>query len=226
MRQELYRGCLAALSAVAPLFATRLPAHPLFCHSTMNRFGSLILARFTGDSTAPNSSRWRSAASTSAVVAARKPVPSSTPITNSRGRPLFPFGPARISPVGEAVDRDRESHSHLPLDDPGWMRRRRTRPPATRHRARRAPRPRAPRPRRVRPARSAPAGYGHDQMQRHRFTLGTRGASNGSRCCVPGPSISARASTCAPQSGHLAGNGSRTSMANCVRQPRHSPATV
>ena len=36
MRQELYRGRLAALSAVAPLFATRSPAHPLFCHSTMN----------------------------------------------------------------------------------------------------------------------------------------------------------------------------------------------
>ena len=29
-----------------------------------------------------------------------------------------------------------------------------------------------------------------------------------------------------PQSGHLAGSGSRTSMANCVMQPRHSPATV
>ena len=30
----------------------------------------------------------------------------------------------------------------------------------------------------------------------------------------------------APQSGHLAGSGSRTSMANCVMQPRQSPATV
>ena len=35
--------------------------------------------------------------------------------------------------------------------------------------------------------------------------------------------MSARASTSAPQSGHTAGSGSRTSMANCVRQPRHSP---
>ena len=30
----------------------------------------------------------------------------------------------------------------------------------------------------------------------------------------------------APQSGHVAGSGSRTSTANCVWQPRHSPATV
>ena len=38
--------------------------------------------------------------------------------------------------------------------------------------------------------------------------------------------MSALASTSAPQSGHTAGSGSRTSIANCVRQPRHSPATV
>ena len=38
--------------------------------------------------------------------------------------------------------------------------------------------------------------------------------------------MSVRASTSAPQSGHLAGSGNRTSMANCVRQPRQPPATV
>ena len=55
-----------------------------------------------------------------------------------------------------------------------------------------------------------------------RFVL----ASKGSRPCPVSPSMSARASTSAPQSGHTAGSGSRTSMANCARQPRHSPATV
>ena len=40
--------------------------------------------------------------------------------------------------------------------------------------------------------------------------------------------MSARVSTSAPQSGHVAGSGSgsRTSTANCVIQPGHSPATV
>ena len=38
--------------------------------------------------------------------------------------------------------------------------------------------------------------------------------------------MSARASTSAPQSGHDAGSGRRTSTANCVRQPRHAPATI
>ena len=41
-----------------------------------------------------------------------------------------------------------------------------------------------------------------------------------------GPSMSARARTSAPQSGHVAGSGNRTSTANCARQPRHAPATV
>ena len=44
--------------------------------------------------------------------------------------------------------------------------------------------------------------------------------------CAAGPSMSARARTSAPQSGHVAGSGNRTSTANCARQPRHSPATV
>ena len=38
--------------------------------------------------------------------------------------------------------------------------------------------------------------------------------------------MSARARTSAPQSGHVAGSGNRTSTANCARQPRHAPATV
>ena len=38
--------------------------------------------------------------------------------------------------------------------------------------------------------------------------------------------MSVLASTSAPQSGHVAGSGSRTSIANRVRQPRHCPATV
>lgn len=54
----------------------------------------------------------------------------------------------------------------------------------------------------------------------------TRGASDGSRRVVAGPSMSERARTSAPQSGHVVGNGSRTSTANCVWQPKHSPATV
>jgi hypothetical protein len=49
---------------------------------------------------------------------------------------------------------------------------------------------------------------------------------NGVRPAGADPSMSARASTSAPQSGHLAGNGSRTSTANGVLQPRHSAATV
>ena len=53
--------------------------------------------------------------------------------------------------------------------------------------------------------------------QRYRFTFRTCGASNGSRRCAPGPSMSERASTSAPQSGHVAGSGSRTSTANGVR---------
>ena len=44
--------------------------------------------------------------------------------------------------------------------------------------------------------------------------------------CAAGPSMSARARTSAPQSGHVAGSGNRTSTANCARQPRHAPATV
>ena len=47
-----------------------------------------------------------------------------------------------------------------------------------------------------------------------------------SGAAFPIPRRLARASTSAPQSGHPAGSGSRTSMANCVWQPRHSPATV
>ena len=102
------------------------------------------------------------------------------------------------------------------------------RPPATPDRANRAPRRAAPRPRRVQPARSAPVPQdtSHDETQRYRFTFWTCGASNGSRRCAPGPSMSERASTSAPQSGHVAGSGSRTSTANGVRQPRHSAGSV
>ena len=248
MRQELYRGRLAALSAVAPLFATRSPAHPLFCHSTMNRFGSLILARFTGDSTAPNSSRWRGAASTSAGVAARKPVPSSTSTTNSRGRYRSRASDAQTSLRNRAIADParpfcRSAPPEYPQPEKPWT------GTASLIHTFRSTTPvgcvaggRAPRRRdiervvhRVHELRvlvafgqleQLPQDTAHDQMQRHRFTLGTRGASNGSRHCVPRLSMSTRASTSAPQSGHLAGNGSRTSMANCVRQPRHSPATV
>ncbi len=60
----------------------------------------------------------------------------------------------------------------------------------------------------------------------HRFPPRIRGGPNGSRGCVPGASMSARASTSSPQSGHFAGSGNRTSMANRVRQPRHCPDTV
>ena len=38
--------------------------------------------------------------------------------------------------------------------------------------------------------------------------------------------MSALASTSAPQSGHVAGSGRRTSIANCILQPTHWPATV
>ena len=38
--------------------------------------------------------------------------------------------------------------------------------------------------------------------------------------------MSVRASTSPPQSGHDGGSRTRTSTANCVRQPRHSPATT
>ena len=69
-----------------------------------------------------------------------------------------------------------------------------------------------------------PQNATHDETQRHRFVLRTCSALNGGR--GTGPSMSARASTSAPQSGHVVGSGNRTSMANCVMQPRHSPATV
>ena len=73
---------------------------------------------------------------------------------------------------------------------------------------------------------SAPAGCGPRQAQRHRFAVRLRNGLNGVRPAGAGPSMSARGSTSAPQSGHLAGNGSRTSTANGVLQPRHSAATV
>ena len=67
-----------------------------------------------------------------------------------------------------------------------------------------------PLPPAVRPAGTFPAsGSASGRMAALRF---------------PVPRRLARASTSAPQSGHPA--GSRTSMANCVWQPRHSPATV
>ena len=80
---------------------------------------------------------------------------------------------------------------------------------------------------RLRTDRSAPAEC-DTRMKRngHRSDLRIRGAANGSRRCGPGPSMSARESTSSPQSGHVAGSGSRTSIANSVRQPKHSPATV
>ena len=181
MRQDLYKGRLATLSAGAPLFATRPPAHPLFCHSTMNRFGSLIPTRFTGDSTAPNSSRWRSAASTSVVVPARKPVRRPPRSRTARGRDQSRASDAQASLKNRAIAVPaRPGYRSVPPgisqpDEPRTGPRvsftpsaRRPRldtsraeaPPATQHRARRAARPRALRPRRVRPARSAPAGYG------------------------------------------------------------------
>ena len=64
------------------------------------------------------------------------------------------------------------------------------------------------------------------EPQRHGFALRPPGASKDRRPCSVSPSMSARESTSAPQSGHTAGNGSRTSTANWVIQPRHSPATV
>ena len=60
---------------------------------------------------------------------------------------------------------------------------------------------------------------------RHRSVLRIRNGSNGSRGCAS-PLMSALASTSAPQSGHTAGSGSRTSTAHCVWQPRHSPPPV
>lgn len=60
----------------------------------------------------------------------------------------------------------------------------------------------------------------------HRFGLRIRAALNCARLGDPGPSRSEQARTSAPQSGHTAGSGSRTSTANCVRHPRHAPATV
>lgn len=60
----------------------------------------------------------------------------------------------------------------------------------------------------------------------HRFGLRIRAALNCARLGDPGPSRSEQARTSAPQSGHTAGSGSRTSTANCVRHPRHAAATV
>ena len=58
-------------------------------------------------------------------------------------------------------------------------------------------------------------------------TFPASGSASGRMAALrPVPQCLARASTSAPQSGHTAGSDSRTSMANCVWQPRHSPATV
>ena len=53
------------------------------------------------------------------------------------------------------------------------------------------------------------AARAHRDRELHRFALRPRGASNGSRPCAVGPSMSARARTSAPQSGHVAGCGNR-----------------
>ena len=58
---------------------------------------------------------------------------------------------------------------------------------------------------------SSRKGTSHDETQRHGFVLRIRSALNGGRAGGPGPSMSARASTSAPQSGHVVGSGSRTS---------------
>ena len=60
----------------------------------------------------------------------------------------------------------------------------------------------------------------------HRFALRIRAALNCARLGDLGTSRSEQARTSAPQSGHTAGSGSRTSTANCVRHPMHAPATV
>ena len=136
--------------------------------------------------------------------------------SRSRPAPSLPFGPPERSQPANHGPGPRGSLTSC-----------RSTPPASRHRARRAAHRPAPRPRRLRPARSARAqDAAHDESQRHRFALRIRSALNGGRPGGDGPSMSARASTSAPQSGHTAGSGSCTSMANCVRQPRHSPATV
>ena len=151
-----------------------------------------------GYSAAPNSSHCRSAVSTSAVVAARKPHrrrPPRSRTARDRGRalardvqasfraaiavparPHLPFGYTGTFLAGDAPDRDRESLS-----------------------------------------------TSHDVPQRHGLVLRRTGASKGSRPYLVSPSMSARASTSAPQPGHTAGSGSRTSMANCARQSRHPP---
>ena len=88
----------------------------------------------TGYSAAPNSVRCRSAASTSAIVAARNPSPSSSiansprpwPLTRQRrsgipqlaiavpARSLLPFGSAGTFPAGDAPDRDRSRSTTTP----------------------------------------------------------------------------------------------------------------
>ena len=62
-----------------------------------------------------------------------------------------------------------------------------------------------------------PQDASHDESQRDRgFVLRVRSALNGGRIGGAGASMSARASTSPPQSGHAAGSGRRTSTANCV----------
>ena len=58
----------------------------------------------------------------------------------------------------------------------------------------------------------------HDEPIRHRFAPRIRSELNCDRAGGAGPSTSARAGTSAPESGHLAGNGSRTSTANGDRR--------
>ena len=94
-------------------------------------------------------------------------------------------------------------------------------PTATPHRAHRA----APRPA-PRSASSINSRGADGAPQCYRFALRSRGMFNGGRPGEPGTSMSERARTSAPQSGHAVGSGNRTSTANCVRQPRHSPITV
>ena len=64
-----------------------------------------------------------------------------------------------------------------------------------------------------------PRDTSHDEIATSWFVLRTRSALNGGRAGGAGPSMSARASTSAPQSGHVVGSRSRTSTANCVWQP-------
>ena len=141
-------------------------------------------------------------------------------------RPQLPFGSAGTFPAGNAPNRDRESLIHIfPVNDaadqmlqPARQRRHIERivqrvDGELRLTAQALPRHRLP-TLRTPPPRSRPS---------HR-SGGRRGPSNG-RWRVTG-STSPAATTSPPQSGHITGDGSRTSTAKRVRQPEHRPGLV